>query len=153
MGVIELRPPIGISPQEPIEKLKPFSTPFRIENTGYLSFYVEHVFCYIRKIEVDQQLFEGDVIDFPELDDLTFGRGDSGTITCDLFKGTTAQHIVTEIVIVVDYKPFKAFPKSFRKYFRFQGAYVDNWQWLQEPSPGIEDDVDKNIAFATKGTN
>ena len=52
VGIIELRPQITVSPQEPIEKSNPFSVPFRIDNTGYLAFHVDHVFAYASKIKV-----------------------------------------------------------------------------------------------------
>ena len=150
VGVIELRPQLGVSPQEPIEKLKPFSTPFGITNTGYLSFFVEHVYCYVHQLSAEHRNLSPNVLHFNDWDDVNLDRGDGGTIICDFFP-VAPPKVVADIVIIIDYKPFRQFPVSFRKYFRFKGAYVDNWQWIREPSTGIEAQIDNDVARIITG--
>jgi AraC-like DNA-binding protein len=147
LGVVELRPQISVSPQEPIEKLQPFSVPFRIDNTGYLSFYVDRVFCYLNSVEVEHVSIQKGTLHDPSWNRFDLDRGDPKTIICNLQNQINPLGLpkAADIAIVIDYRPSEHFPKSFRKYFRFTGAYVDNWQWLAQPSSPIQADADKEI--------
>ncbi len=146
LGVVELRPQIAVSPQEPIDKSQPFSVPFRIDNVGYLSFYVEHVSCYINKIKgLAIPRLTRDTFYFPDWDGIVLDRGGGGTLICYFLRSTNVPNDA-DLAIVIDYRPYKqiAFGSN-RKYFRFKGAYIDNWQWLRQPSADIEADIDNMI--------
>jgi hypothetical protein len=151
LGVIELRPQLSVAPLEAIEKTQPFSIPFRIDNSGYLSLYVDHVFCYLHKVRasdprlivsIDKGTFHDPTWNRFELD-----RAESKTIICNLANQIKPLAIPSDadITIVIDYRPFKQFPHSFRRYFRFTVGYVDNWQWLAQPSGPIQTDADRQI--------
>ena len=145
--LVELRPQISVAPQEAIEKSQPFSVPFRIDNTGYFSLNVEHVFCYLHRMESEHvSVYRGTLHD-PSWNRFEIDRGHSKTIICNLQDQIKPLGLpkAADIAIVVDYHPF-GFPKSFRKYFRFVGAYVDNWQWLQQPPEAIQKEADFAIA-------
>jgi hypothetical protein len=43
LRIVSLRPQITVTPQEPLTSGDVFSVPFRITNTGYLSFYVPQI--------------------------------------------------------------------------------------------------------------
>jgi hypothetical protein len=144
MGVIELRPQIGVSPQEPIEKSQPFSVPFPIQNTGYFSFWLEHAFCYSSEVKVGGITIDKGTFHMPGWNHHDIDRGEAETITCNLVKAPTMP-ASADIAVVVDYRPWKSFPLTFRKYFRFIGAYADNWQWLKQPSEPIQRDADTEI--------
>jgi hypothetical protein len=135
VGVIELRPQMLVSPQEPTQRSQPFSVPFRIENTGYLSFYVEHVSCVVNKVKVGELQISDSVKPFPEWDGIVLDRADGGTVTCNIYSGPITPKTIADIAIVIDYKPCRSFPFGpFTKYFGFDGRYVDNWQWTRKPS-------------------
>jgi len=144
MGIIELRPQVTVLPQEPIEKSQPFSVPFRIENSGYLSFYVDNVFCYASKIKVGSVNVERSTVHWRDWNNFELGRGESKTIVPNLVYAPNFPS-TADIAIVMDVRPFYRFPWSFRRYFRFTGAYVDNWQWLAQPVGPIKNGADEAI--------
>ena len=138
-----------VSPQEPIEKTQPFSVPFRIDNTGYLAFNVTDVSCYEAATKTYNLSSEGNVLRYREWQNVDLERGSGGTVTCRFYKGPIPQ--AADVTIVIDYKPWHSFPLGpFRRYFRFKGAYVDNWQWTRQPSAEIEADADKQIDQTVK---
>jgi hypothetical protein len=133
LGLIALRPQISVSPLEPIEKSQPFSVPFSIDNSGYLSFYVENAFCYVDKVKLATTgHFEGNgnLIVFNDLTSTILEPGGGEAPICYLVKGPIQE---ADIVVVIDYKPRSNFPHSFRTYRGFKGAYIDNWQWVRFP--------------------
>jgi hypothetical protein len=143
-GVIELRPQLAVSPQEPIEKSQPFSVPFRINNTGYFSFHVDHVFCYISKIVAAGYTDTSSTSHHPDWNNFELDRSESKTIITGLLHAPNVP-TTADIAIVVDVRPFRWFPRSSRRYFRFTGGYIDTWQWLAQPSEPIQADADKTI--------
>jgi hypothetical protein len=130
LGVIELRPQITVSPMEPVEKSQPFSAPFKIQNTGYFGIWVEQEFCADRHVYAGGWKLENNTFGSPA--HIYIDRGDSMTVFCPLFRGPIPKH--ADIDIFVYYRPWKSFPHTFHKSFRFIGSYTDNWQWLSEPS-------------------
>ena len=147
-----MRPQMTVTPQEPLIKQEPFSVPFEIDNTGYFSFPVDHVFVYMNEIRYGHMLVTRSVSHRSEWDRFILDRGEGKTIVTRIanFKPETA-----DIAVVIDYRPFKRFPISFRRYFRFVGAYGDTWQWLKQPSSEIQDaaasEIDRrlrNFAFS-----
>ena len=145
VGVIELRPQITVSPQDPIEKTQPFSVPFRIENAGYFSFRLERAFCYYGEVRVGNiQVNEG-LSHSLEWNHHTLDRSEGETILCNLVH-YPAVPSAADIAVVVDYKPFRFFPWPFRTYRRFVGAFIDNWQWTPQASETIQDSADRAIA-------
>jgi len=144
LGVVELRPQISVSPREPIEKSQPFSVPFAIENQGYFSFWLEHAFCYYHKVEVGPLTVNNGSEHAPDWGRQSIERATAKTVICNLAHYPAVPKSA-DIGVVLDYKPFQSFPFTFRRYFRFVGAYIDNWQWLKQPPNSIEADADKAI--------
>jgi hypothetical protein len=146
MGVIELRPQMAVSPLEPIEKSQPFSVPFRIENTGYLSFLLVRPFCYYHQVNVERLTVKKATSHAAGTNRHVLDRNESETISCNLAHAPIAP-AHADIAVVIDYTPWRwqLFPYTFRKYFRFKGAYVDNWQWTPQPSGEIQKDADFEV--------
>jgi hypothetical protein len=141
---VELLPQMAVFPQEPIEKSQPFSVPFRIDNTGYLPFFVEHVYCYAIEIKAASIRMRHIVEAAHKWDHLTLNRGESKTIFCHTLKGPAPPQ-EADIAIVVEYKAFAFLPWTVRKLVRFNGAFIDNWQWLKQPSGEIESEANEKI--------
>jgi hypothetical protein len=136
LGVIELRPQITVSPMEPIEKSQPFSVPFRIQNIGYSSFWVEDAHCYVHEVKVGGMEFK-DFLAYEKLmQNHYINRGDAASLRCYIVKHLKNTPIpnTADMSIVVSYRPWKTFPHTFTKSFRFVGSYIDNWQWTPQPS-------------------
>jgi hypothetical protein len=144
MGIVELRPQVTVSPQEPIEKSQPFFVPFRILNSGYLAFHVDHVFGYASKVKAGNISITDGTFHNPDWNNFDLDRGEPKEIIPELIRASNFPSSA-DITIVVDIRPFRWFPWSSRRYFRFIGAYVDNWQWLAEPSQAIQADADRAI--------
>jgi hypothetical protein len=144
LTIIELKPQIVVPPQEAIEKSQPFSVPFRIENSGYLSFHVNRVLCYVDKIQAGGITLGHGSTHEPDWDNFDLERGEGKTVFCRIIHSGNVPN-TADIAIVLDERPFRRFPRSFRRYFRFTGAYVDNWQWLAQPSAPIQKDIDRQI--------
>src|SRR5258708_4054018 len=136
VGVIELRPQIAVAPQEPIEKSQPLSVPFEIGNSGYFSFWLEHAFCYYHEIRVGNIRVRKGTSHTPDWNRHTIDRAEGETIVCNLTR-SESMPANADIAIIVDYRPWRAFPWTFRRYFRFTGMYIDNWQWTKQPSEPI----------------
>jgi hypothetical protein len=147
VGIIELRPQITVSPQEAIDKSQPFSIPFRITNSGYFSFYVDRVFCYLHSVKAEGVSVDKGTFHDPSWNRFELDRGESKTIIVNLYDQIKplGRPNAADIAILIDYRPFAYFSHSFRSYFRFTGAYVDNWQWLAQPSSPIHADADRQI--------
>jgi hypothetical protein len=141
---VELRPQISVSTQEPIERSQPFSVPFRISNTGYLPFYVEHAYCYAREITWGTISMNHILERSKNWDGYTLDQGESKTILCDFLDAPTPPQ-KADLMIVVDYRLAKHLPGAFRKLAHFTGAYVDNWQWLRQPSDDIAAEASSEI--------
>ena len=144
VGIIELRPQMAVSPQEPIEKSQPFSVPFRVENTGYFSFHVVHLFVYADQVKVAGRTLSHSTFHMTDWNNFDLNRSESKTVIAQ-FVSSPSLPGLADIAVVVDVRPFDWFPHSFRRYFRFTGAYVDNWQWLAQPSGPIQANADKEI--------
>lgn len=145
VGIVELRPQPTALPQPPgLEKSQPFSVPFRIENSGYLSFDVEDVFLYVKAVTLSHVKLYGAVVNKDDWNHFELNRGDSRTISCNVVKSYNMP-ATADIIIVLDIRPFWWFPWSSRRYFRFVGAHKDRWQWLAQPSAPVQADADKSI--------
>jgi hypothetical protein len=94
------------------------------------------------RVRVDKGTFHDPGWNRFELD-----RGESKTIIVNLYDQIKplGRPTAADIVVVIDYRPFAYFPHLFRSYFRFTGAYIDNWQWLAQPSGPIQADADAAI--------
>jgi hypothetical protein len=140
--------PTAVSPQEPIEKSNPFSVPFRIENTGYWSFHVDHIFAYADRITIRQINMPSMTYHWPDWNNFDLERSESKTVTARFVRSVAVPPDVpdtADIAIVVDFRPYAWFPHSFRRYYRFTGTYIDNWQWLAQPSGPIQANADREI--------
>jgi hypothetical protein len=146
LGVIELRPQMGVIPQDPLTKSQPFSVPFRIDNVGYFSFPVDHVFAYIHRVKASHITIDQGTYHEPSWNRFDLDRGEGKTVIVKLINFASNEvPSEADIALIVDYRPFRFFPASFRRYFRFVGAYGDNWQWLKEPSADIQAVADRQI--------
>jgi hypothetical protein len=143
-AAIQLKPQMRVSPLAPIKQSQPFSIPFRIENTGYLPFYVDRSFCYAREISWGTITMTHMLVRSDGWDGFTLNPGESKTIVCRILDAPTPPH-EADIIIVVDYRVSENLFGPSRKLFRFTGAYIDNWQWLPQPSDGITDEVNREI--------
>ena len=148
IGLIALRTKMSVTPQEPTQRSQPFSVPFRFENTNVLPFTVEHVYCYVgaanSQTANSSMSVQSSVIDFSEWKNVELGSDGGGTVSCPVFSGAGSV-TAGDITIVIDYKPF-LLPGTGREYFRFIGAYIDNWQWERKSVDDIKKDVDAAIA-------
>ncbi len=147
LGLVELRPQMTVSPQEPLNKSQPFSVPFRISNTGYFSFHVFLVVCYIHEVEFPGTTgpitFSGSTVHQGGWEGGTLERGDSQTVICNLANAIPKK---ADIAIVIDYAAlFIPDVLKSRRYFRFVGAFGDNWQWLPQPSGDIQAQADESV--------
>jgi hypothetical protein len=138
-GVIELRPQLSVTPDAQLRTSQPFSAPFRITNTGYLSVKISYVILYLRQVDAGIVSFRDSTNGNRDWDNFTLDRGDSKSIV-SLFLDSPRPPQKTDIVWVIYYE---FLGKTWRRYFRFQGAYMDNWQWLPQPYGDIEDDIKK----------
>jgi len=142
LGIIELRPQMSVTPQDPVIKAEAFSAPFRIDNAGYFSFYVDHVFLYLNELKNGATSIGDSSSHEPEWNCFVLDRAESRTIITQFSNGTPTK---ADIAIAIDYRPFRTFPFYFRKYFRFIGAHGDSWQWLKQPSSDIQTAADSRI--------
>ncbi len=133
-GAIELRPQISVSPMEPFEKSQPFSVPFRIQNIGYFGFWVEEERCVIGAVDFGGIRVEASEYSQPTMGRHYVDRGESMTVSCYLMRAEGPTPKAADIAILVYYRPWRTFPHTFSKPFRFIGAYGDSWQWMPQPS-------------------
>jgi hypothetical protein len=133
-----------VSPQEPIERSQPFSIPFRIENSGYLFFHVDSAFCYAREITWGTISMTHILVRSDGSDSFTLNAGESKTILCSFLDAPTSPN-KADMIVVVDYRVGGNLRWPARKLFRFAGAYIDNWQWLPQPSGDIADEANRAI--------
>ncbi len=131
MGVVELRPQIAIEPKEPLEAKNPMSSPFSVQNTGYFGFWVDDARCVVRKVTIGNSSIKNGMWDSIAYHNHYLDRANSTTIFCKI---ANANMIPSEadIQVVVEYRPWRSFPMSFGKVFRFVGRYGDRWEWTAE---------------------
>ena len=77
-------------------------------------------------------------------DSFTLNAGESKTILCSFLEAPTPPN-EADMIVVVDYRVGGNLLWPARKLFRFTGAYIDNWQWLPEPSGDIEGEANSAI--------
>ena len=146
LSVIELRPQISVSPKPERATNQPFSAPFELTNTGYLSFHVDNVVVILPTAEYQGRLslhnsMTGDV----DWDDFDLDRGSATTIYPYFADGMPTK---ASIVIAVDYNYFWV---NGRWLTRFDGTHIDNWQWAKQPikeddKPNLNRIVDEALA-------
>jgi hypothetical protein len=137
--LIPLWPQFTVFPQESLIKAEPFSAPFRIENTGFVPVHVDDVVheAKLGPVNIARSSTRG-----AGWSDFRLKRGESKAIISN-FANTIPNS--ADLAVVIDYRPVAFVPFTLRRYFRFVGAYGDNWQWLQQPSADIEEDADKQV--------
>lgn len=139
MGVIELRPQLAISPKEELAPNQPFSCPFEVTNTGYLSLHVEDVVVIFHQVDTNYLDNAGFSKDW---DNFELERGGSKTILAYFTNGTPVK---ADIVIGVDYKYFGV---RGRWLFRFQGVHMATWQWAKQPIGDIKTAMEQRMDSA-----
>jgi len=141
VGIIELRPQLSVSPQEQLDKSKPFSAPFRITNAGYLAVRVVYVTCYTDQGKAGPVNFKQSAFYGPQYDGVILERGEPETMLCNMgenevhLNGQPLKVESADMAVIIDarnlYVPFT----TARRYFRFKGNYfVDGWQWIAQPA-------------------
>ena len=144
VGLIALRPQVSVSPMEPLRKSEPFSVPFRVVNSGVLSLRLDHAYCYLHEAHLDRQItWKGDILFRRDWNHKMLDAGEAETVACDIGRWNDAVRMA-DVVIVVDIR-WLYIPWSSRRFFRFQGTYTDNWQWLAQPSSPIRAEADENV--------
>jgi hypothetical protein len=144
IAVVQFRPQMTVTPQDPLAKSQPLSSPFRIDNTGYVSFWVEHVYCYAGKVRWNFVTMERILERSRDWEQFPLQRNESKTILCNLLDAPTPPQ-QADIVIAVDYRLLPFLPWTYRKLVRFTGAYADQWQWLRQPIGPIESETNRAI--------
>jgi hypothetical protein len=125
---VELRTQINVSPQPERATNQPFSSPFEIANAGYLSFHVDHVIAVFPTVEYQNGLkFSYATVAGADWDDFDLDRGTSKTIYPYFSNGRPTK---ASIVIAVNYRNFGIHGRVLR---RFDGTYIDTWQWSKQP--------------------
>jgi hypothetical protein len=146
VGVIELRPQMTVTPADELEKSQPFSAPFRITNTGYLSLTIKSITFYVHELEVGGSNIGDNTVNNPAWNNFDLDSGGSKTIRSNFLRSNVLPS-KADIVIVIDYT-FIGINR--RHYSRFEGAYVDNWEWMPQPYADIVIDIDKAVNRATE---
>ncbi|HLX00112.1 MAG TPA: hypothetical protein VKR82_15840 [Candidatus Acidoferrales bacterium] len=128
LGVIELRPQLNVTPQGQLAPGQPFTAPFQLTNTGYLSTHIENVIMLYPIVELpgDNKIFDA-AMGNVEWDNFDVDRGESKTIVANFTNGMPTK---AEIVLGVDYDFLWM---KWRWFFRFEGVHMDNWQWSRQP--------------------
>ena len=143
-GLFELRPQLTATSKEFLEPNQPFTAPFEITNIGYLAVHIEDVTVIEHKVELPNKWSITDAFIHQkgwESFDLERAGG-SKTILPNL---ANVMPIKADIVISVDYVFLW---HTWRKYFRFEGLHMSNWQWSKQPIGDLEPDMDKVLADA-----
>jgi hypothetical protein len=110
------------------------SSPFSVQNTGYLGFWVEDARCFATKVVIGNVVLNNVGWDSVAYQDHYLDRANSTTMFCKVTHGTQIPS-EADVEVVVDYKPWHSFPMKFRKIYRFVGRYGDRWEWTaEEPS-------------------
>ena len=147
-GLVALRPQVGVSPEEPLERAQPLSASFRITNSGLLELKNVSAMGYIRHFEIPGTVVVDDFTFRPEgWSAGTLDRGESQTLVWNIAHlGRAVPPAKADIAIVVDC-PLPLLPAYHsRRYFRFTGQLGDNWRWSAQPSGPIQSDIDAAIA-------
>lgn len=144
VGLVALRPQLSVSPSDSIERSQPFSAPFKVSNIGLLALHNVKIHVYIHRVEVGPMTATRSVVGNKEWAVDKLERGESKTIISNFVHAPMPPR-KADIAIVVDYNATGIPLKRLRRVFRFVGAYVDVWQWLQQPSDDIRADVDAMI--------
>jgi hypothetical protein len=131
VGLIELRPQMEVLPKGELERAQPFSAPFFIHNSGYLAFHLSRAVCFAAKITTRQGSWTNGIVGSLDPSNVEIEAEHNEPVFCKFVHSDSPPE--ADITIVVDYTPL-GFPDSYvsRKYFRFVGAYVDNWQWVEK---------------------
>ena len=136
--------PMTVTPQDPIARLRPFSSPFRIDNTGYVPLWVEHVYCYVDNVRWNSVTMKRILERSLDWEQFPLQRNESKTILCNVLDAPTPPELA-DIVIGVDYRLVPFLPWTLRKLVRFTGAYADQWQWLRQPIGPIESETNRAV--------
>jgi hypothetical protein len=148
VALIELWPQVEVFPQEELVQGQPFLAPFRVHNGGYLPFTIKRVLCYVDELKqagatISASLSQIRGLDGSVLDGSVLEKAGDATGFCRFSVGRPEK---VDMVLVVDYASWGV-PVTSRAYARFEGAYVDRWEWLKQPvSSDLKRAADKEIA-------
>lgn len=97
-----------VSPKTELVNSQPFSVPFSIHNSGYLSFTIQRAVCYAAKVKIGNMMITDSGVGnlHPPIDELESGHNE--TVFCNLAKVATRPS-EADIAIVVDYTPWVPF--------------------------------------------
>jgi hypothetical protein len=140
LGAIELRPQLTVLPQEQLATRQPFSAPFEIANTGYLSVHINNIIVIVHKAEFLTHFTVTDAaIGRTEWDNLDLDRGASTTILARFSDGVPEN---VDLIVAVDYRFLW---RTWRRLFRFVGIHMEKWQWSKQPMGELAPTIDKVV--------
>jgi len=132
-----LSPSISVSNLPPMNESDPFTTPFTINNSGWLTAYDVHAECYVKdvKAEHDESFSNFHTVDTNTADVGELAAKETASLPCAfnrMFK--TAPVVSADIAITVSYRP-AFYPYRVQKPFRFVTAQDShgNLRWLPQP--------------------
>jgi hypothetical protein len=144
VGLIELRDQISISPLQLERANQPFSTPFRITNTGYLAIHLLKINCEDVDMKTPGLDAHNNRYGQPwgqNWENFDLERGESKTITCPNLYLPTANKanlpMKADVVITVRHRPYLLPFGSLQLCSRWVGVAADNWQWHAQPMSEI----------------
>jgi len=139
LGVVELRPQLTVVSQEELATDQPFSTPFEITNTGYLSLHIDNVIMIYHKVEYSGINITDAKVGSKDWDNFDLERGGSKTIFANFANG---QPTKADIVMAIDYK---FLGKRWRWLYRFVGLHIQKWRWAKEPLGNLESFINDSV--------
>lgn len=139
VGVIELRPQISVTPQEQLASGQPFSAPFEITNAGYLSLHIDNVIAVVHMAVIGGTAFGNASSGNKDWDNFDLERGKSKTM---LYYFSNGMPTKADMIIAIDYE---FLGKKWRSFYRFQGIYMEKWQWSKQPMGELEPELNKVV--------
>lgn len=154
VSLVELRPQLEIEPLLETVESQPYSVPFRIRNTGYLTLEIRQHYCYVSEASYPKNdvYTGGNIVSPPSGEPSTWlERQGSATVFCRFLKYPSLP-TKADLVEIVDYRTW-LIPHTFRHYVRFVGDSGKEWQWLEQPVDDamrrtIDEQIDKGAEKA-----
>jgi hypothetical protein len=122
---------------------RPFSAPFEITNTGYLTVHIDNVVVIFSTVEYESgPTFTDASVGNKGWDNFDLSRGGTKTILPYFSNGALKK---ADVVIAIDYRFLW---RKWRWFFRFQGIHIENWQWTKQLVGDLEAPLNKTADYA-----
>lgn len=135
LTLLELRPQLSIRLDQELESGQPLSVPIRLENVGYLAFYVDRAFLYVHHAKAGGMNVTDGMESPPDWGGFDLDQAQGKSIVSHYLRMSVPLD-EADIIVVIDVKPGKHFPFSMRHYFRFtrfDGPQIGPWVWMMQP--------------------